>query len=90
MGKADFLQKAGLTPSEHLENAAVPKPEEQVEPTIATFQPDPCPMCTADVGWSELPLRRSPVAIMLKHGYYRRCPECDKVFDVGPPRGAPA
>ena len=37
---------------------------------------DPCPMCGADVGWSGLSVRRSPVAFMLKHGNYRRCPEC--------------
>ena len=37
---------------------------------------DPCPMCGAEVGWSGLSVRRSPMAFMLKHGNYRRCPEC--------------
>ena len=43
---------------------------------------DPCPMCGADVGWSGLSVRRSPMALMLKHGNYRRCPECLKERQV--------
>ena len=43
---------------------------------------DPCPMCGAEVGWSGLSVRRSPMALMLKHGNYRRCPECHKERQV--------
>lgn len=43
---------------------------------------DPCPKCGADVGWSGLSVRRSPMAFMLKHGNYRRCPECHKERQV--------
>ena len=43
---------------------------------------DPCPMCGAEVGWSRLSVRRSPMALMLKHGNYRRCPECHKERQV--------
>ena len=43
---------------------------------------DPCPKCGADVGWSGLSVRQSPVAFMLKHGTYRRCPECRKERQV--------
>ena len=49
---------------------------------VPEVESDPCPMCGADVGRSGLLVRRSPMAFMLKHGYYRRCPGCHKERQV--------
>ena len=57
--------------------------QQQAEQTMPTGpESDPCPMCGADVGWSGLSARRSAMAFMLKHGNFRRCPECLKEKQV--------
>ena len=85
MGKADFYERVGLTSSNE---ASIYSGEPEVETIlderieILEIQPDPCPMCGADVSWSQLPARLSPVAFLLKHGYFRRCPTCRKEKQV--------
>ena len=85
MGKADFYERVGLETSRDSSIYSGELEHETAldeEAGILEAQLDPCPMCGADVCWSQLPARLSPVAFLLKHGYFRRCPTCRKEKQV--------
>lgn len=83
MGKSDFYEKVGFINSELTEEPPSFSPEEKnFEMADDLHEVDPCPMCGSDVGWFGLSVRKSPMAFMLEHGYYRRCPQCRKEKQV--------
>jgi len=86
MGKVEFYEKAGLTRSipPVARPAVVPTGLEviQAQTTLEPAHFDPCPMCGANVDWFGLPARRSLVAVLLKHGYFRKCPQCKREKEV--------
>ena len=81
MGKAEFLQKAGL--KQPVQRSAAPiQRQAAVDLEEGVLQPDPCPRCGEEVGWDSLPARKSLLAPLLRYGYYRRCPICEKETEV--------
>ena len=81
MGKVEFLKMAGLKQSGQ-RGAPVIQRQAEVESEECVSQPDPCPQCGVEVGWGSLPARKSPLALLLRYGYYRRCPMCKKETEV--------
>ena len=81
MGKDEFLKKAGLQQSVQRSTPAIQQGAD-VDSEEAALQPDPCPQCGVEVGWGSLPARKSPLALLLRYGYYRRCPMCKKETEV--------
>ena len=79
IGKAEFLKKAGL---QRTGQRNVPAIQTDVNGEGIVSWPDPCPRCGEDVGWDSLPARKSLLAPLLRYGYYRRCPICEKETEV--------
>ena len=81
MGKAEFLKKAGLKQPTKRSAAPIQR-QAEVDIEEAVLQPDPCPRFGEEVGWGGLPARKSLLAPLLRYGYYRRCPICEKETEV--------
>ena len=81
MGKAEFLKKAGLQQSVQRSTTAIQQ-RADVDSEESALQPDPCPRCGEEVGWGSIPARKSLLAPLLRYGYYRRCPICEKETEV--------
>ena len=81
MGKAEFLKRAGLQQPVQ-RNVPLIQRGPDVDSEEIVSQPDPCPRCGEDVGWDSLPARKSLLAPLLRYGYYRRCPICEKDTEV--------
>ena len=81
MGKAEFLKRAGLQQTVQRNTPAIQQGAD-VDSEGNVSRPDPCPRCGEDVGWDSLPARKSFLAPLLRYGYYRRCPICDKETEV--------
>ena len=80
MGRAEFLRKAGWR--QPVQRSAPIFQQADVDSEESISQPDPCPQFGEDVGWDSLPARKSLLAPLLRYGYYRRCPICDKETEV--------
>ena len=81
MGKAEFLKRAGLQQTVQRNVPAIQKGAD-VDGEGSVSRLDPCPRCGEDVGWHSLPARKSLLAPLLRYGYYRRCPICEKEAEV--------